>query len=201
MPVSVPSWVVRLTIVWNNLGHPFWSRLYFLGNVTSSTDVYLVGTEFLGKFTDLLGPYELWRDILTTRVALQSIKYTFLRPQQGPTIDETGFFFGDQGRILGSSQAWHATCRINWFSLSSSPRPHWMQISPVPEFQPFLGIPRAEYLARVVTFADKLRSQFTTISGDVWQLAVRDHSGEFYPVVGSRVSLFDGRQKTRRRRV
>jgi hypothetical protein len=166
--------------------------------VTSGATVYRVGTEFLGKFTDLLGPYELWRDILTTRVALQSVKYTFLSPQQGPTIDETLFFYGDQGRIIGGSQAWHATCRINWFSPSSSPRPHWLQISPVPEFAEFLGIPRAEYLARVVTFADKLRTEFTTAIGDTWELAIRDSSGEFYPVTGSRVELFTGRQKTRR---
>lgn len=193
-------WRLKLSLVWNNVGHPFWTRLYFQGNVTSSTNPYAIGTEFLGEFTDLLGAYELWRDILTTRVALQSLKYVFIHPQQGPTVDETLFFFGDQGRILGSSQAWHATCRINWFSLSSSPRPHWTQISPVPEFALFLGIPRSEYLERVVTFADKLRSQFTTVSGDAWQLAVRDEFGEFFPVVGSRVELFTGRQKTRRLR-
>lgn len=71
-------------------------------------------------------------------------------------------------------------------------------MSPVPDFGDILGITKAEYLTRVVTFADKLRAKFTTVSGDDWQLSVRDSFGEFVPVIGSRVTLFDGRQKTRR---
>lgn len=197
--VNIPEWVIELKFVWNNVAHPFWSRHYFIGNVTSGLDVYTIGTSFIGKITDFDNWYPRLMMCMATRVAVQSFSYQIIRPQRYNNIDVTTFFFGESGKVVGGSQAWHATCRVNWYSPSPSKRPHWFQLSPVPTDFILTGLPRSEYMERVKRWADFVITPFSTVDGDVWRGALRDETGTFWPITNYSLGLFEGRQKTRRR--
>jgi hypothetical protein len=186
-------------LVWYAGGKRFWLRQYWLGNILSVIPYSQRLLEFYSGLQLGGGWYDKLVSSFSVGVEVTMYEVRQIAPEPLWKLDLTRFHGGDHGSFVTGTQAWHATCRVNWFSTSTIYRPHWTQISPVPQFNTFLAPTAAEYVQRIREYAEAFEVGFTSSSGDIWRGAIRRSSGHFNQVIGSDVLLFKGRQKTRRR--
>lgn len=191
--------IIEFRMCYDHRDHRFWIKHYWKGTITSGVADERLMTAFLGEFAGFDGWFSLWAEVNTITTFIRSVQVQVISPYRSQVRDESVYFKLASGHIITGTQAWHATCRVNFFSRLPNHRPHWWQISPVPEFSSVIGISRDDYLQRVVELAQLHIDGFGTDDGDQWRGVVRSSDGDFGELLGFDVNLFSGRQKTRRR--
>lgn len=191
--------VLELRFAWECRSRLFWTKTYWVGTPTSTQPDDLLLTAFLGKIAGPFSWLQKWASCMTITCVERKLSARFILPDVSYTIDESAFFSFIQGTIVTGTQPWNATMRINWITANTSVRPHWIQLSPVPQFSPFIGIDEADYLNRVQEFADAFIDGVVTADGDSWWGACRHADGSFWPALHSRLGLFAGRARHRQR--
>jgi hypothetical protein len=191
--------VIEFRFMWDCRERRIWIRNYWIGEPTSGgTDEQLLAA-FFGKMGTLGGWLERWASIMTITNQVRLATAQFIIPDRGYVEQNWLLWRFLTGLIVTGTQPWNATCRINWNTSSTSTRPKWQQISPVPQFSPILGVDQAEYLDRVRHFADWYTAPFVTADGDSWQGACRQSDGSYWPILSYSLALFGGRAKHRQR--